>query len=58
MLGDASHQRLVDLLKYLAWRKGIQRLSGDLQHAASGGHHQCCGLTIAPETTTCCTEVF
>src|SRR5215210_5386140 len=38
--GDASQQRLVDPLEYLARRRGVQGLSGELQHAAGGGHHQ------------------
>src|SRR5215216_6663088 len=44
---DASHQRLVNSLKYLPRRGGVQRLSGNLQHAASCGHNQCCRHSLA-----------
>src|SRR5215218_11328214 len=45
--GDASQSRLVDPLKYLPRRRGVRGLSGELQHAAGGGHHQRCGYALA-----------
>jgi hypothetical protein len=47
VLGDASQQRLVDLREYLARRRGARGLSGKLQHATGGGHHECCRHPLA-----------
>src|SRR5215204_7490728 len=44
---DTNSQRLVYSLKYLARRRGFRRLSGKLQHAAGGGHHQGCRHTLS-----------
>src|SRR3712207_352092 len=44
---DTSRQRLVDPRQYLPWRRGLQGLSGELQHAAGGGHHKRCWHTLA-----------
>src|SRR5215213_7961976 len=45
--GYAGKQRLVDLGQYLPRREGVQSLSGELQHAAGGGHHKRCGNALA-----------
>src|SRR5215203_2261393 len=45
--GDASQQCLINPLKYLTRRRGVQSLRGELQHAAGCGHHQCCGHALA-----------
>src|SRR5215204_5796908 len=45
--GDASQQCLINPLKYLTRRRGVQSLRGELQHAAGCGHHQCCGHPLA-----------
>src|SRR5215217_9469855 len=47
VLRDACQQRLVDLLKYLPGRGGVQGLSGELQHAAGGGHNKRCWRPLA-----------
>src|ERR687893_192944 len=44
---NAGRQCLVDPPKYLAGRGGVQGLSGELQHAAGGGHHKRCGDALA-----------
>src|SRR5215218_4852215 len=44
---DTSHQRLVDPLQYLTWRGVVRSLSGELQHAAGGGHHKRCRHALA-----------
>src|SRR5215207_788704 len=43
----AGDQRLVDLGQYLTRRGGVQGPGGELQHAAGGGHHQCCRHALA-----------
>src|SRR5215217_7167605 len=47
VLRDAGQQRLVDLLKYLPGRGGVQGPSGYLQHAAGCGHHKRCWDTLS-----------
>src|ERR687895_287130 len=47
VLGYASIQRLVDLREYLSRRGGVQGSSGELQHAAGGGHHKRCWHSLA-----------
>src|SRR5215216_3320202 len=47
VLRDAGKQRLVDPREYLPRRKGVRPLSGELQHAAGGGHHQGCRHALA-----------
>src|SRR5215212_10575536 len=44
---DTDSQRFVDALKNLPRRGGHRGLSGELQHAASGGHHKRCRYTLA-----------
>src|SRR5215212_11713650 len=44
---DTNSQRLVYSLKNLARRRGLRRLSGKLQHAAGGRHHQGCRHTFS-----------
>src|SRR5215208_3295606 len=45
--GDANQQRLINPLKYLTRRGGVQSLRGELQHATGGRHHQRCGYPLA-----------
>src|SRR5215217_1351594 len=45
--GDASQQCLINPLKYLTRRGGVQSLGGELEHAAGCRHHQRCWHSLA-----------